>query len=62
MRDIESLADVVDDLRLDVSHKLKVSLPIIPLILSYEGEVGIKSGVILKAAWEGFTVRVRGKG
>ncbi|MBA1341610.1 MAG: hypothetical protein C5S40_05660 [ANME-2 cluster archaeon] len=61
VRDIKSLADVVDDPRLDVSHKLKVSLPIIPLILSYEGEVGIKSGVNLKAAWEGLTARVRGK-
>jgi len=61
VRDIESLADVVDDPRLDVSHKLKVSLPIIPLILSYEGEVGIKSGLNLKAAWEGLTARVRGK-
>ena len=60
--DIESLADVVDDPRLDVSHKLKVSLPIIPLILSYEGEVGIKSGLNLKAAWKGLTAKVRGKG
>jgi len=62
VRDIGSLADVVDDPGLDVSHKLKVSLPIIPLILSYEGEVGLKSGVNLKVAWEGLTARVRGKG
>jgi len=62
VRDIESLSDAVDDPRLDVSHKLKVSVPIIPLILSYEGEVGLKSGLNLKAAWEGLTARVRGKG
>ena len=58
----KNLSKMVDDPRLDVSHKLKVSVPIIPLILSYEGEVGIKSGVNLKAAWEGLTARVRGKG
>ena len=62
VRDVENLSDVVDDPRLDVSHKLKVSVPIIPLILSYEGEVGMKSGLNLKAAWEGLTARVRGKG
>jgi len=61
VRDIESLSDVVDDPRLDVSHKLKVSLPIIPLILSYEGEVGLKSGLNLKAALQGLTARLRGK-
>lgn len=62
VRDIESLSDTVDDPRLDVSHKLKVSVPIIPLILSYETEVGLKSGLNLKAAWEVLTERVRGKG
>ena len=61
VRDIESLSDTVDDPRLDVSHKLKVSVPIIPLLLSYEGEVGLKSGLNLKTAWEGLTARVRGK-
>ena len=62
VHDVESLADVVDDPRLDVSHKLKVSLPIIPYIITYETEVGLKSGLNLKAAWEGLTARVRGKG
>ena len=58
----KNLSEMVDDPRLDVSHKLKVSLPIIPLILSYEGEVGLKSGLNLKAAWEGLKARVRDKG
>jgi len=58
----KNLSEMVDDPKLDVSHKLKVSVPIIPLILTYEGEVGLKSGLNLKAAWEGLTARVRGKG
>jgi len=62
VRDVENLSDVVDDPKLYVNHKLKVSVPIIPLILSYEGEVGLKSEMNLKAAWEGLTARVRGKG
>ena len=58
----KNLSEIVDDPKLDVSHKLKVSVPIIPLILSYEGEVGLRSGLNLKAAWEGLNSRVRGKG
>jgi len=58
----KNLSEMVDDPKLDVSHKLKVSLPIIPYILTYETEVGLKSGLNLKAAWEGLTERVRGKG
>jgi len=58
----KNLSEIVDDPKLDVSHKLKVSVPIIPLILSYETEVGLKSELNLKAAWEGLTARVRGKG
>ena len=58
----KNLSEIVDDPKLDVSHKLKVSVPIIPLILTYETEVGLKSGLNLKAAWEGLTARVRGKG
>jgi superfamily II RNA helicase len=35
VREVENLSAVVDDPKLDVTHKLKVSVPIIPLILSY---------------------------
>jgi hypothetical protein len=47
-----NLLDVVDDPKLDVNHKLKVSIPIIPFILSYETEVGLKSELNLKNAWQ----------
>ena len=55
------LSEVVDDPKLDVNHKLKVSIPIIPLILSYETEVGLKSGLNLKTAWQRLKAW-RGKG
>jgi nitrate reductase NapAB chaperone NapD len=57
----KNLSDVVDDPKLDVNHKLKVSVPIIPLILSYETEVELKSGLNLKAAWQRLKARVRGE-
>jgi len=46
--DVAIASEVVDDPKLDVGHKLKVSIPIIPLILSYEGEIDLKSGLNLK--------------
>ena len=56
-----NLSEIVDDPKLDVNHKLKVSIPIIPLILSYETEVGLKSGLNLKNAWQRLKAW-RGKG
>ncbi len=56
-----NLSEVVDDPKLDVNHKLKVSIPIIPLILKYEAEVGLKSGLNLKTAWQRLKAW-RGKG
>ena len=55
------LSEVVDDPKLDVNHKLKVSIPIIPLILKYETEVGLKGGLNLKNAWQRLKAW-RGKG
>ena len=55
------LAEVVDAPKLDVKHKLKVTLPIVPTILSYEGEVELKSGLNLEAAWQQLVSKVRGE-
>jgi hypothetical protein len=56
-----NLSEVVDDPKLDVNHKLKVSIPIIPLILKYETEVGLKGELNLKNAWQRLKAW-RGKG
>ena len=61
MSEAKALSEMVDDPKLDVNHRLKVSVPIIPLILSYETEVELKSGLPLKAAWQGLKARVRGE-
>lgn len=50
--DAITLSKLLDDPKIDSAHKLKVSIPIIPLILSYEGEVGLNCGINLKNAWK----------
>lgn len=47
----KEVLDIVEAPGLDVKHKLKVTVPIIPLLLKYEGEVALKSGVNLENAW-----------
>jgi len=59
--DIAVASEVVDDSKLDVGHKLKVSIPIIPLILSYEGEIDLKSGLNLKKGWHKLMTWIRDK-
>ena len=58
---IEQLSDLVDSPKLDASHKLKITLPIIPFFLSYEGFVELKSGMNLESAWKKLLSRARGK-
>ena len=55
------VAQALDDPEADMRHKLKVALPIIPGILSYETELALKGGVNLKAAWQRLVRRMRGK-
>ena len=61
MSEAKDLSEMVDDPKLDVTQKLKVSIPIIPLILSFETEVELKSGLNLKTAWQRLKARVRGE-
>ena len=37
---------------IDAKHALKVSIPIIPFILAYEGELGLGTGIKLKEVWK----------
>ena len=50
--EIEGVAEAVSAPHLDVRHRLKVVLPIIPSLLSYEGEIELGSGVDLEAVWD----------
>jgi hypothetical protein len=59
-REAGKVAQALDDPKADMGHKLKVALPIIPGILSYETELSLKGGVNLKAAWQRLFRRMGG--
>lgn len=52
------IIETIDSPNLDVEHKLKVSLPIIPLVLEYEGEIALGSGVKLEVVWNRIVAKV----
>jgi outer membrane protein assembly factor BamB len=58
--DVQQMAEVVDAPQFDVRHKLKVVAPIIPFILSYEGELELNSSMNLETAWQRLMTRLRG--
>jgi tRNA/tmRNA/rRNA uracil-C5-methylase (TrmA/RlmC/RlmD family) len=45
------LTSIIYESSIDTKHALKVTVPIIPFILSYEGEIGIGSGINLREVW-----------
>ncbi len=57
----EKVSEIIADPKIDSNHKLKYSIPIIPSILSYEGEIELKGGLDLKKAWQSLKARLRGK-
>lgn len=56
----KALAEVINAPGLDTKHRLKVSLPIIPFLLDYEGELELGAGINLRAAWQQLMLRLRG--
>jgi len=58
-RDVERSRKVINDHELEVADKLKLTIPIIPHILSYERVIGLKSGMNLSAAWQALVNRAR---
>lgn len=57
----ETLAALINAPEIDTKHRLKVSLPIIPFLLDYEGELELGTGIELKRAWQKFLTRFRGE-
>ncbi len=54
-----SLAEIIKDPELDAKHKLKVSIPIIPFVLDYEGELELGTGFNVSTAWEWVKTRLK---
>lgn len=60
MDNIERISEVINEPRMDVRHKLKITIPIIPVLLACEGELELSSGMNLETAWQGLIAKVKG--
>ncbi|MBM3175607.1 MAG: hypothetical protein FJZ93_07785 [Chloroflexi bacterium] len=58
---VQHLSEVCDEPRLDVKHKLKITLPLIPLLLGYEGELELGSKMNLAVVWKRLATAVQGR-
>lgn len=57
----QEIMEVIKSPGIDARHRIKVTIPLIPLILGYEGEVDLGTGINLQAAWQKLLVRLRGE-
>jgi hypothetical protein len=48
----EKVTEIIDTPSLSASHKFKLSIPIIPYLLSYETELGVDSKMKLEQIWD----------
>jgi hypothetical protein len=56
------VSEVIDSPKLDINHKIKITIPIIPLLLNYESELGFGSSANLEDIWNKLLVKLkRGK-
>lgn len=56
---VQHAAEVVSAPGLDVKHKLKVTIPILPALVAYEGEMELGGGLNLEEAWKALCKWVR---
>lgn len=54
-------AEIVSAPSLDVKHKLKVTIPIVPALIAYEEEFELSSGMNLPEVWRRLRARVSGR-
>lgn len=58
--DVLAAGEVVGPTEAEVKHRLVMTVPIVPFILGYEGEIELKSRFGLDAAWQALVNKVRG--
>jgi len=55
----EKITEIIDAPDLSVSHKLKLSIPIIPFLLDYEADIGVNSKMDLQMMWDWLTKKLQ---
>lgn len=51
--------DPIGPTDVEFKHRLLMTMPIVPFLLSYEGEVKLKSRLGLDAAWQALATKIR---
>ncbi|MEH2166793.1 MAG: hypothetical protein V7K41_09000 [Nostoc sp.] len=54
-----AIAKIIKDPEMNARHKLKVTLPIIPMLVEYEGELELGSEFNIKSAWQQLVTKLR---
>lgn len=57
----DDISEIIASPTLDLKHKIKITLPVIPLLLNYEAELAFGSGIKLEGLWNRIVQKVRGK-
>jgi len=56
----QKVVSLLEDPKLGLKNKLKLSLPIIPTLLSYEGEIELGGAINLKDVWVALIRKIKG--
>ncbi|MFM6106536.1 MAG: hypothetical protein ACKPEO_13120 [Sphaerospermopsis kisseleviana] len=56
-----AVAEIIQSPQLDAKHKLVVSMPIVPFLINYEGELELGTGFNLQSAWDYIMNKLRRK-
>ncbi|NEP24973.1 hypothetical protein [Moorena sp. SIO3I6] len=59
--EVETVGEIIKDPGMDFKHRLKVALPIVPMLVEYEGEIELGSGFNIKSAWKQLVDKLRRK-
>ena len=54
------IAEIIKSPELDARHKITVTLPLVPFLINYEGELELGTGFNIKSAWE-FIIKKLGR-
>lgn len=54
------IAEIIKSPELDTRHKITMTLPIVPFLINYEGELELGTGFNINSAWE-FVIKKLGR-
>jgi preprotein translocase subunit SecD len=58
--ELDALPTIIDDPKLEIRHRIKVTTPIIPFLIAHEAEISLNHATNLQFLWARFFRKVRG--